>query len=146
MKIKPKKSLGQNFLIDKNILNLIVELGTINEKDVLLEVGPGTGNLTEQLLLRKPEKLIVVEKDGTRQLTEFGQFIKDFVIIAMRELLILVNNVKDMFLKNSVNEYIKQLYGGYDYNIEIMDKIKFHQKQKQLCLCTGQGDLVNWTS
>ena len=39
-----------------------------------------------------------------------------------------IYSVKDMFLKNSVNEYIEQLYGGYDYNIEIMDKIKFHQK------------------
>ena len=39
-----------------------------------------------------------------------------------------IYSVKDMFLKNSVNEYLQQLYGGYDYNIEIMDKIKFNQK------------------
>ena len=63
MKIKPKKSLGQNFLIDQNIINLIINSASIKKDDVLLEVGPGTGNLTEKILLKKPKKLIVVEKD-----------------------------------------------------------------------------------
>ena len=44
-----KKSLGQNLLIDKNILNKIAELSVINGKEVF-EVGPGTGNLTEIIL------------------------------------------------------------------------------------------------
>ena len=47
--IKAKKSLGQNFLIDKNILNEIVNIVDINNK-IILEVGPGTGNLTSQIL------------------------------------------------------------------------------------------------
>ena len=63
MKIKPKKSLGQNFLIDQNIINLIINSASIKKGDVILEVGPGTGNLTEKILLKKPKKLIVVEKD-----------------------------------------------------------------------------------
>ncbi len=50
MKILPKKSLGQNFLIDKKILNQIAKLGEINENDTVIEVGPGTGNLTEEIL------------------------------------------------------------------------------------------------
>ena len=63
MKIRPKKSLGQNFLIDQNIINLIINSASIKKDDVILEVGPGTGNLTEKILLKKPKKLIVVEKD-----------------------------------------------------------------------------------
>ena len=63
MKIRPKKSLGQNFLIDQNIINLIVNSVSIKKNDILLEVGPGTGNLTEKILLKKPKKIIVVEKD-----------------------------------------------------------------------------------
>ena len=63
MKIKPKKSLGQNFLIDQNIINLIINSASIKKDDVILEVGPGTVNLTEKILLKKPKKLIVVEKD-----------------------------------------------------------------------------------
>ena len=62
MNVIAKKSLGQNFLIDKNIINIIVE--TINIKDkIVLEVGPGTGNLTKALLEKKPKKLFVIEKD-----------------------------------------------------------------------------------
>ena len=63
MKILPKKSLGQNFLVDKNILNLIADLGEIEPSDIVLEVGAGTGNLTEKILQKKPKKLILVEKD-----------------------------------------------------------------------------------
>ena len=61
--IKPKKSLGQNFLTDENILNILSNVININEKDTILEVGPGTGNLTEKILSKKPKKLFVVEKD-----------------------------------------------------------------------------------
>ena len=50
--IKAKKSLGQNFLIDKNIIDNIVSIVNI-EKKVILEVGPGTGNLTSSLLKKK---------------------------------------------------------------------------------------------
>ena len=63
MLIKPKKSLGQNFLIDKNVIKLIVNSGKITEKDTLLEIGPGTGNLTRELVLKNPKKIIVIEKD-----------------------------------------------------------------------------------
>ena len=61
--IKAKKSLGQNFLIDQIILNKIVDLVNIQNKAVL-EIGPGTGNLTRHILKKKPKKLIVIEKDN----------------------------------------------------------------------------------
>ena len=61
--IKAKKSLGQNFLIDKNILKRIVDIAKIENKNIL-EVGPGTGNLTSLILEKKPKKLIVIEKDN----------------------------------------------------------------------------------
>ena len=63
MQIIPKRSLGQNFLIDKNIINLIVDSGNIDKNDVIFEVGPGTGNLTEKILSKKPKKIFTVEKD-----------------------------------------------------------------------------------
>jgi len=61
--VKPKKSLGQNFLIDKNIINLIIDTGNIGKNDVVFEVGPGTGNLTEKILSKEPKKIFTVEKD-----------------------------------------------------------------------------------
>ncbi len=63
MKIRPKKSLGQNFLIDENILNIIANLGEITNNDEVLEVGPGTGNLSEKILHKNPKKLHLIEKD-----------------------------------------------------------------------------------
>ena len=61
--MKPKKSLGQNFLNNDKILNLIVENGKINKEDIVLEIGPGTGKLTKKIILKNPSKIIVVEKD-----------------------------------------------------------------------------------
>jgi 16S rRNA (adenine1518-N6/adenine1519-N6)-dimethyltransferase len=63
VKIKAKKSLGQNFLIDKNIIKKIVEVGNINQNSTVLEIGAGTGNLTNYILEKKPKKLFIIEKD-----------------------------------------------------------------------------------
>jgi 16S rRNA (adenine1518-N6/adenine1519-N6)-dimethyltransferase len=61
--IKPKKNLGQNFLIDQNIIDKIIHSVEIKDKSIL-EIGPGTGNLTKNILKKKPKKLIVIEKDN----------------------------------------------------------------------------------
>ena len=63
MSFSAKKSLGQNFLIDQKMINLITEVGDISSKDIVLEVGPGTGNLTEKILEKKPKDFILIEKD-----------------------------------------------------------------------------------
>lgn len=67
MKIKPKKSLGQNFLINAGILEKIVLAAELDKNDTVLEIGPGTGNLTK-LLAEKCGHLLAVEKD--HRLTE----------------------------------------------------------------------------
>ena len=63
MSFYPKKSLGQNFLIDETTLNRIVDFSNIENQEVL-EIGPGTGNLTKKILLKKPSKFYVIEKDN----------------------------------------------------------------------------------
>jgi 16S rRNA (adenine1518-N6/adenine1519-N6)-dimethyltransferase len=60
--IKAKKSLGQNFLIDNNIINKIINTVSIRNNEIL-EVGPGTGNLTKEILRNNPSKMYLVEKD-----------------------------------------------------------------------------------
>ena len=60
--IRAKKSLGQNFLIDKNIIDKITNTVSIEGNEVL-EVGPGTGNLTKEILKKNPRKVYLVEKD-----------------------------------------------------------------------------------
>ncbi len=59
---KPKKSLGQNFLIDKNIAKKIVNVTSINNQ-YIFEIGPGTGFLTDEIIKKNPKKLCLIEKD-----------------------------------------------------------------------------------
>lgn len=60
--VKAKKSLGQNFLKSTLALNKIVEAGEVSSEDIILEIGPGKGALTEKLL-EKAGCVIAVEKD-----------------------------------------------------------------------------------
>ena len=63
MPVKPKKSLGQNFLHDKNIIDKIIHASKICSSDEVLEIGPGTGNLTKNIISQKPKRIHVIEKD-----------------------------------------------------------------------------------
>ena len=60
--LEPNKTYGQNFLLDENILTSIVESAGVTSEDVVLEVGPGIGNLTSMLAL-KAKQVLCVEKD-----------------------------------------------------------------------------------
>ena len=60
--LTPKKSLGQNFLIDKNIINKIIKVINIKNENIL-EIGPGTGNLTKKILEIGPKSFFAIEKD-----------------------------------------------------------------------------------
>ena len=107
MRVKAKKSLGQNFLIDKNILKKIVDVGNINSNDKILEIGPGTGNLTEYIVKANPKTIIVVEKDFNLTKVLENKFKKKVKII------------NDDILKLSENFYNEKfiIYGNLPYNI-----------------------------
>ena len=83
--IKAKKSLGQNFLVDENILKKIVDISEIQDRSIL-EIGPGTGNLTSFILKNNPKKLFVVEKDKDLVLGLRKKF-KDFLVIINEDIL-----------------------------------------------------------
>ena len=57
-----KKSLGQNFVRDKNIIRKVINLVNIHDKDII-EIGPGNGALTDEIIRKKPKSLIIIEKD-----------------------------------------------------------------------------------
>ena len=78
--IKAKKSLGQNFLTDKNILNRITDISSIRDNFVL-EIGPGTGNLTREILKKNPKKMLVIEKDDKLSLLLSQNFKDQLTII-----------------------------------------------------------------
>jgi 16S rRNA (adenine1518-N6/adenine1519-N6)-dimethyltransferase len=60
--LRPSKGLGQNFLVDENLLRKIVKLAGVSTKDIILEIGPGLGNLTRYLGLAA-QRVIAVELD-----------------------------------------------------------------------------------
>tara|TARA_A100001015_G_C14986401_1_gene711730 strand:- start:1141 stop:1743 length:603 start_codon:yes stop_codon:yes gene_type:complete len=59
----PKKSLGQNFLIDSKVISRIIEVGKIEPEDIVIEVGPGKGVLTDKIFEKNPKSITVIEKD-----------------------------------------------------------------------------------
>ena len=78
--IKAKKSLGQNFLIDNDILEKIINIKKIENKTIL-EIGPGTGNLTSYILKKNPKKVCVIEKDNQLSINLKNKFDKEIEII-----------------------------------------------------------------
>ncbi len=114
MRIKPKKSLGQNFLTDNNILDKIINL--INIKDrYILEVGPGSGNLTSRILKENPKKIVVIEKDNNLA-KSLNENFKDQLTLINDDIL----DIKENFLfKEKVT-----VFGNLPYNIstEILSK------------------------
>ena len=71
-----KKSLGQNFLIDKNIINKIINLVNIKNRNII-EIGPGTGSLTNEILKKNPKNLLLIEKDKELVKRLKSQYIKN---------------------------------------------------------------------
>ena len=112
--IKAKKSLGQNFLIDKKILEEITNIIPIKNKNIL-EIGPGTGNLTSYILNNNPKKLVVIEKDKYLASNLNNNF-KNQIIIINED--ILKVDEKYLFEEKAI------VFGNLPYNIstEILNK------------------------
>tara|TARA_B100000768_G_scaffold38209_1_gene36912 strand:- start:870 stop:1658 length:789 start_codon:yes stop_codon:yes gene_type:complete len=114
VQIKTKKSLGQNFLIDRNILDQIVNIVEIENKEVL-EIGPGSGNLTNYILKKCPKKFYAVEKDNDLALLLKEKFGNE------------INIINDDILKISEDSISSEkliVFGNLPYNIstEILSK------------------------
>jgi len=107
---KPKKSLGQNFLIDKNIINKIIKIANIEENNTILEIGAGYGNLTKIIANTKSKKIYAVEKD--KKLSLFLEnFFKNYenIKIINNDIFNVINNQK--FKQNVI------VFGNLPYNI-----------------------------
>ncbi len=119
--MRSKKSLGQNFLSNVDLLNDIVNEGNISSNDIILEIGPGTGNLTNEILKKNPKKLIVVEKDSDLTKLLIQKFDKKIDII---------NNDILKCYSNFKFERPVIVYGNLPYNISTKILISFIKLEK----------------
>ncbi len=112
--IKAKKSLGQNFLTDRDVLETIVNTAEITNKTIL-EIGPGTGNLTSFILKENPKKVFVIEKDNDLAENLNNIFANQLTIINDDVL----NIDENLLFKDRVT-----VFGNLPYNIstEILSK------------------------
>tara|TARA_B100000963_G_scaffold237386_1_gene207534 strand:- start:604 stop:1323 length:720 start_codon:yes stop_codon:yes gene_type:complete len=149
---KPKKSLSQNFLIDKNISKKIVDQAAVKGKHIL-EIGPGYGFLTDSILEKKPKKVYLIEKDSNlkkilikkyknnKKVNIIGDDILSTNLSEFENLIIISNlpyNISSKIIlylfryKKNIYEMIfmiqKEMSLKFDYNLPKMNKYKFLTK------------------
>ncbi len=120
--IRAKKSLGQNFLVDQKIINKIVNILDLKNRNIL-EIGPGTGNLTEGILRKNPKKLLVVEKDDDLTSLLKEKF-KNKIEVINKDILKIDENL--------LSDQTLTVFGNLPYNIstEILCKWILNIKEK----------------
>lgn len=111
--LKKKKSLGQNFLKDKNILNKIVSAGEIVKEETILEIGPGDGGLTEKLL-EKGARVIAVEKDDRLIPILKEKFAKE------------ISSEKFILIHEDILDFKPKAFGFNDLNFKIIANIPYY--------------------
>ena len=107
--ILAKKSLGQNFLIDKNVIKKIINLSDIKNMNII-EIGPGKGSLTDEIIKKKPKSLNLIEKDFYLAQELKQKYIDNKIIKVFN----------DDILNFDINKIIKNetiIFGNLPYNI-----------------------------
>ena len=119
---RPKKSLGQNFLIDQNIIRKILRLKRIYKKNVV-EIGPGRGAITDKIIEEKPNSLILIEKDKTLLDKLKKKYKKEKFIEYLNEDILKVD-IEKKIKKNTI------IFGNLPYNISSQILVKFLKFRK----------------
>ncbi len=126
MRLVLKKSLGQNFLVDKDLIRFITEIGNINHNISVLEVGPGNGSLTSSILKKHPKDFTVIEKD------------KRLADILYKKFGNKINIVNEDMMSLSYNNFIKKdliIFGNLPYNISTQILVKWIKMSNIQKLC-----------
>ncbi len=128
-----KKRLGQNFLIDRNILIKISNLIPSNNLNII-EIGPGDGKLTEEILDKKPQKLLLIEKDKDliNKLSEkFSRYS-------------CTNILNSDFLKTDIKEKYDLIISNLPYNIssQVIAKISTLKNSPKLLILMFQKEFA----
>ena len=128
--IVAKKSLGQNFLVDKNVVNKIINTIEITNGNII-EIGPGLGALTKKILEKNPKKLIIIEKDFEL----YQKLLNKFDNISWNDAIINLHRPENIG-KYKSNFYERLAYdeilASFLVHSEVRKKIKKIKKQKKI--------------
>jgi 16S rRNA (adenine1518-N6/adenine1519-N6)-dimethyltransferase len=133
--IIPKKSLSQNFLIDKNIIKKIVNQTNI-ENENIVEIGPGLGNLTDFIIKKKPKNLLLIEKD-----LKLFNYLKNKYKDQKNVKIINTDVLKYNFEKLYKIKVISNL--PYNISTKIIMKLIFYNKNIINIICMIQKELAD---
>ena len=111
-----KKSLGQNFLIDLNIIKKIINLVNIKSKNII-EIGPGKGALTDEIIKKNPKSLLLIEKDDNL----FKELNKRFS--NKKEIKIFNADILKFNMEKNIKKY-SIIFGNLPYNISSQILVK----------------------
>ncbi len=123
----PQRQAGQNFLIDKNVLNKIIQTANLKKDDIVLEIGPGFGILTQELV-KRVKKVIAVELDKRMAISLKAKF-KNFSNLEIIQNDIL--KVQDIKCKIQNNKY--KIVANIPYNITSAILRKFLSEEPKPC-------------
>ena len=122
MNFRVKKSLGQNFLVDRYVLEQIVNTVKILDEEIL-EIGPGSGNLTSYILKKKPKKMYVIEKDDD---------LSKILLEKFNDQIEIINDDVLNISENKISNEKLIVFGNLPYNIstEILSRWIINLKKK----------------
>ena len=112
-----KKSLGQNFLVDRNVIRKIISLSKITNENIF-EIGPGSGALTDEILKKKPKSLIIIEKDF-----ELSKKLK-FKYSDNKKIRVINGDILDIDIEKLITPKAT-IFGNLPYNISSQILVKF---------------------
>lgn len=138
-KKSPKKYLSQNFLKSQPALIKIVDAGEIKEGDVVLEIGPGKGALTERLL-QTPAQVVAVEKDRELFALLSEKFSKE---IETKKLILVEEDILNFEIENLIKNPSYKVIANIPYNITgaILKKFLTAMHQPELMVLLVQKEV-----
>ncbi|HPS21496.1 MAG TPA: 16S rRNA (adenine(1518)-N(6)/adenine(1519)-N(6))-dimethyltransferase RsmA [Candidatus Paceibacterota bacterium] len=145
IKHKAKKSLGQNFLKSVSALNKIIEAGEISDQDIILEIGPGKGALTEKILEKVypfgTGLVIAVEKDRDLFALLSEKFSKE---ILAKKLILLESDILDFDIAKIIKNKKYKIIANIPYNITgaILKKFLTEKNQPELMVLMVQNEVA----
>ena len=147
--LRPSRRLGQNFLVDEKVLRKIIEAAELSKNDIVLEIGPGIGNLTVKLA-KRVKKVVAVEKDQ-RMIEILKETLKDFKNVKIIKADILKFSPKIYNLKSKIYKVVANipyyltspLIRKFVETVEVKPQLLVLMVQKEVAqrICTKPPDM-----